>query len=69
MAAVLKSQTLLVDDHPLFRAGLALAQGALWTGAHGDIALSDAPITHSMFGNPVVGEGPLGSEDKENLHF
>jgi DNA-binding NarL/FixJ family response regulator len=25
MAAVLKSQTLLVDDHPLFRAGLALA--------------------------------------------
>jgi hypothetical protein len=51
------------------RASLALAQGALWTRAHGDTILLDAPLAHSTFGNPVMGEGPLGSEDEENLHF
>lgn len=51
------------------RASLALAQGALWTGSHGDRALPDAPPAHPTFGNPVVGEGPLGREDRENLHF
>jgi hypothetical protein len=51
------------------RASLALAQGALWAGAHGDVILMDAPIVHPTFGNPVEGEGPLGREDKDNLHF
>ncbi len=51
------------------RASLALAQGSLWTGQHGDAILPDAPVVHSQFGNSVVREGPLGQEDKENLHF
>jgi len=54
---------------PCRRAGLALAQGALWSGVHGDFALPDAPQNTPVVGIPVISEGPLGSEDKQNLHF
>jgi hypothetical protein len=51
------------------RAGLALAQGALWTGQHGDDVLEEANIIMPSLGNPHIGAGPLGAEDKNNLHF
>lgn len=54
------------------RAMLALAQGLTWVGEHGDepIRSASAPhLPHPVFGNPVVAEGPLGREDKDNLHF
>jgi hypothetical protein len=54
------------------RAMLGLAQGLAWAGQHGDepIHSSSAPhLPHPVFGNPVVTEGPLGSEDQSNLHF
>lgn len=58
---------------PCRRAMLALAQGQTWTGEHGDMPLqtedSDPFLPHPVFGNPEVTEGPLGSEDKKNLHF
>lgn len=56
---------------PCRRAMLALAQGAMWLGERGDEpihTLLPQPI-HPTFGNPVVSEGPLGEEDKKNLHF
>lgn len=53
------------------RAMLALSQGGTWIGEHGDEPIhTGAPHPlHPVFGNPVVTEGPLGNEDKENLHF
>lgn len=44
------------------RMGLALAQGALWTGPHGDEVLGEATIVMPRLGNPHIGAGPLGSE-------
>jgi hypothetical protein len=58
---------------PCRRAMLALAQGGAWINEHGDEPLHSATalphLPHPVFGNPVVTEGPLGREDKENLHF
>jgi hypothetical protein len=57
---------------PCRRAMLALAQGLAWVPEHGDepIHTATAPhLPHPVFGNPVVSEGPLGDEDKKNLHF
>ena len=55
------------------RAMLALSQGLAWVGEHGDAPIytdATAPnLPHPAFGNPVVSEGPLGREDKENLHL
>jgi hypothetical protein len=56
---------------PCRRAMLALAQGLIWIPEHGDKVIYTGlpqPI-HPTFGNPVVTEGPLGDEDKQNLHF
>ncbi len=56
---------------PCRRAMLGLAQGLAWIPEHGDEAIHTGlphPV-HPIFGNPVVTEGPLGSEDKKNLHF
>jgi hypothetical protein len=54
---------------PCKRAALALVQGALWAGPHGDVMLLDAPTTTPTLGNKVISEGPLGEEDRKNLHF
>lgn len=57
---------------PCRRAMLALAQGLTWIPEHGDEPIHSAPpghLPHPIFGNPVVTEGPLGDEDKKNLHF
>lgn len=55
------------------RAMLALSQGLAWVGEHGDEPLHSPAVAphlpHPTFGNPVVSEGPLGREDKENLHL
>jgi hypothetical protein len=57
---------------PCRRAMLALAQGLTWVGEHGDQPIHTATVPHlphPVFGNPVVTEGPLGEEDRKNLHF
>jgi hypothetical protein len=51
------------------RAGLALAQGALWANQHGDEVLVEAGTSTPILGNPHIGAGPLGREDEANLHF
>jgi hypothetical protein len=48
---------------------LALAQGALWTGPHGDVILLDAPLSTPELGISNIGENPQGVEDQQNLHF
>ena len=56
---------------PCRRAMFVLAQSRLWqgsTGAYASLGDDGAPAP-SYFGNPVAGQGPLGSEDKANLHF
>ncbi|HEX6939518.1 MAG TPA: hypothetical protein VF158_08905 [Longimicrobiales bacterium] len=47
------------------RALLALAQGRLWHGSRGAAA---PPHPMPEFGNPGMGEGPLGVEDAANFH-
>jgi hypothetical protein len=47
------------------RALLALAQGRLWHGSRGAAA---PPHPMPEFGNPGMGEGPLGAEDAANFH-
>jgi hypothetical protein len=54
---------------PCRRASLALAQGALWTGPHGDVILLDAPLSTPELGISNIGENPQGVEDQQNLHF
>jgi hypothetical protein len=54
---------------PCRRASLALAQGSLWTGPHGDVMIMDAPISTSTLGISNIGENPQGVEDQQNLHF
>jgi hypothetical protein len=58
---------------PCRRAMLALAQGAAWDAERGDGPLppeqGDPASPRPTFGNPVVTEGPLGREDRENLHL
>jgi len=49
---------------PCRRAALALAQGKLWGGAPGSRARPSMP----SYVNPALGEGPLGTEDKDNFH-
>jgi hypothetical protein len=56
---------------PCRRALLALAQGRLWRAAHGAMNLQIDPTTSApapSYVNPVLGEGPLGDEDKTNFH-
>ena len=48
------------------RALLALAQGRLWHGSRGAAA---PPHPMPEFGNPGMGEGPLGAEDAANFHL
>ena len=45
---------------------LALAQGALANGPAQQRAPLPAP--RPSYANPGVGEGPLGSEDRDNFH-
>jgi len=57
---------------PCRRAMLGLAQGLAWMGEHGDSSILSAgapDLPHPIYGNPEVGEGPLGEEDRQNLHF
>ncbi|MBA3468173.1 MAG: MFS transporter [Herpetosiphonaceae bacterium] len=56
---------------PCRRAMFVLAQTRLWQGQHGDQMISGDPelLEPTRFGNPVVSAGPLGSEDRANLHF
>jgi len=53
------------------RSMLALAQGLLWAPEHGDVPITTSlpHPPHPAIGIPVVPEGPLGEEDKKNLHF
>lgn len=56
---------------PCRRALLALAQGQLWGGQRGGVAVQDdgrvAPV-RPIYVNPALGEGPLGEEDGQNFH-
>jgi hypothetical protein len=54
---------------PCRRASLALAQGALWAGPHGDVMIMDAPVSTPTLGITNIGENPQGVEDQQNLHF
>lgn len=55
---------------PCRRAMFVLAQTQLWQGQFGDQLVVDAGQPQPpRFGNPVVPQGPLGSEDRANLHF
>ncbi len=56
---------------PCRRAMFVLSQTRLWQGQFGDQMISGdaAPLAPPSFGNPAVSGGPLGSEDKANLHF
>lgn len=49
---------------PCRRAALALAQGSLWRGA----VVSRTGASTPSYVNPALGEGPLGTEDKDNFH-
>jgi hypothetical protein len=56
---------------PCRRAMLALAQTRLWREARGAMTLhigSTAFAPMPSYVNPVVGQGPLGDEDKTNFH-
>jgi hypothetical protein len=56
---------------PCRRAMFALAQGRLWHGQRGGIALNDddhTPTPTPSYVNPAPGEGPLGEEDARNFH-
>jgi hypothetical protein len=56
---------------PCRRALLALAQGQLWQGVRGGVALDGAggaPRSAPTYVNPALGEGPLGEEDARNFH-
>jgi hypothetical protein len=48
------------------RALLALAQGTLARGPAAEKAALPAPMP--SYANPGLGEGPLGSEDRDNFH-
>jgi hypothetical protein len=54
---------------PCRRTTLAMAQGRLWSGPHGDTILMDAPLTPPTLGISAINENPQGVEDKQNLHF
>jgi hypothetical protein len=56
---------------PCRRAMFALAQTRLWQGQFGDQMISGGAdaLDPPRFGNPTISSGPLGSEDKANLHF
>ncbi len=56
---------------PCRRAMVALAQSQLWLGQRAPqmFGVVDAPAPTPQFGNAAISEGPLGSEDKANLHF
>lgn len=54
---------------PCRRTSMAMAQGALWSGPHGDVILQDAPLSTPVLGINVIRENPQGVEDKQNLHF
>lgn len=55
------------------RAMMALAQGLTWAPIHGDVPIHGEAVAphlpHPQFGNPALSEGPLGEEDRENLHL
>jgi len=56
---------------PCRRAMFALAQGRLWHGKRGGIALDGderTPSSTPSYVNPALGEGPLGEEDARNFH-
>ena len=56
---------------PCRRAMFALAQGRLWMGRRGGIALAEGDGTQApmpVYVNPGIGEGPLGHEDARNFH-
>jgi hypothetical protein len=56
---------------PCRRAMVALAQGRLWQGERGGIALDGrdkATLAMPTYVNPALGEGPLGEEDQKNFH-
>lgn len=50
---------------PCRRAMFALAQGRLWNGSAGE---REGPAPMPVYGNPGMGEGPLGREDASNFH-
>jgi hypothetical protein len=53
------------------RAGVALAQGALWEGARGGQRLEPVPgraTPTPVFANAGMDQGPLGDQDAENFH-
>lgn len=54
---------------PCRRTSFALAQSLLWRGTRGGASLPQQElIPMPVHVNPGIGEGPLGSEDKENFH-
>src|SRR5690606_31777950 len=56
---------------PCRRAMFALAQGRLWMGHRGGVALAaddGAQASMPVYVNPGIGEGPLGPEDARNFH-
>jgi nitrate reductase gamma subunit len=54
---------------PCRRALFALAQGQLWQGRRGGVALDGAaPPAAPLYLNPALGQGPLGEEDAGNFH-
>ncbi|MBI1881427.1 MAG: MFS transporter [Chloroflexi bacterium] len=56
---------------PCRRAMFALAQGQLWQGQRGGVALDDAghlPHSAPAYVNPALSQGPLGEEDGRNFH-
>lgn len=56
---------------PCRRALVALAQSKLWQGELGAqiIPIFEGEAPTPQFGNRAISEGPLGSEDRANLHF
>jgi hypothetical protein len=56
---------------PCRRALFALAQGQLWQGVRGGVALDGAgrsPHSEPDYVNPALRQGPLGEEDARNFH-
>ena len=56
---------------PCRRAILALAQGQLWQGQRGGVALDSptrSPRSAPAYVNPALSQGPLGEEDARNFH-
>lgn len=54
---------------PCRRASFALAQAAAWRGHRGGAPLGvPGPVPMPVLANPGEGEGPLGSEDRDNFH-